>query len=112
MDAVFVQGKPLMVDHRPTVAVAAGDVVVIGDAVRIAHSDIEADQLGALASGGGGYDVPKAVGGATAITDGTTLYWDDVNSLATATAGALKLLGEAIGDVGDDDATVRVQHIQ
>jgi len=93
--------------------VTAGDVVVLTDAVRIAHLDISAGRLGALAAGGGVYDMPKATGAGTAFTDGDTVYWDDGNDQATNSdgAGANKKVGLAVGAVGDNDTTVRVQHV-
>jgi len=111
--ATFRHGNPLMVDYTPGADVSAGDVVVLTDAVRIAHVDIPANKLGALAAGGGVYDLAKATGAGTAFTDGDTAYWDDTNNQAANSdgGGTNKKLGLAVGAVGDNDTTVRVQHV-
>jgi len=110
MDATFVHGDPLMVDHTPGSAVSAGDVVVLADTVRIAHRDIAANELGALAAEGGVYEVPKAAGGSTAIADGKKVYWDAGNSVITATASTHKVIGETVGASLDADTTQRIIH--
>lgn len=97
-----------MVDHTPSEAIAAGTMVVIGDAVRIAKIDLEADKLGSLCAGGAVFKVDKAVGESTAITDGAKVYCDAENQLGTGTAGSLKQMGLAVGAAGDDDPYVYV----
>jgi predicted RecA/RadA family phage recombinase len=71
----------VMVNHTPGSAVTAGDVLVIGETCRIAHTDIAADELGALAAGGGVYlvDCIDTAG----ISNGTKVYWDDVSNGVT-----------------------------
>jgi len=98
------------IDYTPSADVAAGDVVVQGELVGIAKLDIAADALGALAVKGV-FDLPKATGGATAITVGSQVYWDAGASVVTtnAAAGANKLLGKSIKAAADADATVRVR---
>jgi predicted RecA/RadA family phage recombinase len=110
-EAEFVRGTPLMVDHTPGSNVVAGQVIVIGNVVRVAHRDIAANALGALAAGGGQYRVPKATGGGTAIADGKLVYWDDTNNVVTETAGANKKFGTTNGAGADADAFILVQHI-
>lgn len=79
MKARLVNGSPLMVDHTPSgAALAAGDVVVQVDHVKVAHNDIADGQLGALAAGGAVYRVQKEA--ALAINAGDKLYWDTVNN--------------------------------
>jgi len=105
--ATFVQdGKSI--DYTPVAAVAAGDVVVLGNIVGVAKLDIAASKLGALAIEGV-FDVAKATGSSSAITAGSKVYWDAVSEVATTTAGSNKCMGYAIKDAGDDDATVRVK---
>ena len=108
--AVFV-GEGGAIDYTPGSAVAAGDVVVQGDLVGVAKVPIAANALGALAVVGV-FDVPKATGGGSAIAVGTTVYWDTVNKVATATAGALKVMGKTVKAAADADATVRVRLFQ
>jgi len=109
--ATFRHGNLLMVDSTPASDVSAGDVVVLTDAVRIAHVDIPANRLGALAAGGGVYDMPKATGAGTGFTDGDTVYWDDTNDQATNSATGNTKVGLAVGAAGDNDTKVRVQHV-
>ena len=106
----FRHGEPLMVDYTPGSAVTAGDVLVIGSDIRIAHSDIAANELGALAAGGGVYRFPKATGSGEAITTGTRVYWDASGEVATTTASTNKIIGDTVAAAGDDDATVDVIH--
>jgi len=108
-DLYLKHGDPLMVDHTPASAVTAGDVLVLVDSVRVAHLDIEAGRKGALAAGGGVYEGPKASGDG-GWSDGDTIYWDDTNDRFTATAGANKIFGLAVGDAADTDTTAIVQH--
>lgn len=92
MDAIFHHGSPLMVDHTPSGAdVEAGDVVVVGDLPLVAHLDIADGKTGALAAGGGVYQV--TAGGAAAA--GKKVYWDAANGKVTTSAasGANKVFG-------------------
>ena len=101
------------VDYTPGADVASGGVVVQGDMVGVAKLDIGAGKLGALAVTGV-FDFPKATGESTAITAGTTLYWDEADgeAKADAEAGANKLIGKAVKAAGDDDASVRARMSQ
>ena len=112
MAVKFVQTGASL-DYTPDADVASGAVVVQGDLVGVAKLDIKANTLGALAIEGV-FDFPKATGEATAITAGTTLYWDeaDAEAKADAEAGANKLIGKSVKAAGDDDATVRVRMSQ
>ena len=98
------------IDYTPTVAVAAGDVIVQGDLVGVARVDIPADALGALAVAGV-FDFPKAAGVGEAITVGSTVYWDAGAQQATtdSAAGANKELGKTVAAAGDNDAAVAVR---
>lgn len=107
-EARFLHGDPLMVDYTPGAAVAAGTVVVQGSVVGVAHNDIAANALGALAIGGGVYEFAKASGGSTAIGVGVQVYWDDTNNVATATASSHKKLGMTVKASVDADTVVRV----
>lgn len=110
--ATMTSGNPLMVDYQPSGAdVAAGQVLVIGEAVRIAHSDIADGQHGNLAAGGAVYRVPKATGASTSIADGGVLYWDDDNNIVTPTAGSHKRFGLAVQAAGESATHVLAQHV-
>ncbi len=101
------KGGSIYIDYTPGSAVSAGDVVVQGDLVGFADSDIAANRLGAL-----GVDgirrFPKASGSSSAIAAGTKVYWNTVSSVAQATAGGYKYLGKTVLAAGDDDTTVDV----
>lgn len=97
-------GSPLYVDHTPSGALSAGDVVEVNDFTLIVHSDIAASSLGAVAARGGVY---KATAG-EAITAGDKVYWDDAAGkvVVTASAGAHRHLGRLEPDSsasGDGD---------
>jgi predicted RecA/RadA family phage recombinase len=73
------------IDHTPASAVAAGDVVVLGNnLVTVAKVDIEADRLGAVATRGV-FDVVKD---ASDITGPTEAYWDADGDPVGGTAGS------------------------
>lgn len=108
MDATFLHGDPVMVDHTPSSAVSAGDVVVSGDLALVAHNDIDADRMGALASGGGVY---KCTADA-AIASGKKVYWNAAASKVTETAGANKVFGYVNADSSSaaDEDPIEVIH--
>jgi len=107
----FLHGSPLMVDHTPSSDVTGGDVVVTGDVPYIAHNDIDADRLGALAAEGGVYECPKASGSGTAIAGGKKVYWDAGNDQATESSSGNKVLGYTTEEGStDDDTKVNVVH--
>ena len=95
------------VDYTPDAAVTAGDVVVQGELVGVAKSDIAAAALGALAVEGV-FDFAKDTGSASAITAGANCYWDAGNEVATTTASTHKLIGKGTKAAAAADTTVRV----
>jgi len=99
------------VDYTPSSDVTAGDVIVQGQLVGVAKSDIDANVQGALAVEGV-FDFPKADGSGTAISAGAKVYWDDTNDQATETAGANVYIGKVVEAATDDDTTVRVRMSQ
>jgi predicted RecA/RadA family phage recombinase len=111
--ASFVQeGNRL--DYRPSGATTAGTVVVSGNLVGIATTDIAANALGAISTVGI-FDVAHA---ADAITAGAAVYWDaDGNPVggtagtgaATATSSNNTFMGWALAAVDETDTTVRVK---
>lgn len=82
-------GSPLMADYTPGSAVTAGDVVVVDDIPCVAHSDIAASELGALAVGGAIYSCTADA----AIVAGSKVYWDDTNNKVTETSTSNKIFG-------------------
>lgn len=110
MEATLYHGSSLMVDHTPSGNIAAGEVVIVGDLALIAHRAIAANELGALAAGGGVYAVAKTAGSGEAIAAGANVWWDNSGNVATTTASSHKHLGETVAAAGDDDTTVYVKH--
>jgi predicted RecA/RadA family phage recombinase len=111
MAATFYKGAaPLMVDHTPAAAVAAGQVLVLGNAVRIAKQDIPADVKGALCAGGALFKVDKAVGGGVTFADGAPVDIDETTQLAVATTTGDAHMGLAVGAAanGDDHVIVHL----
>jgi len=110
--ATFVQDGA-SIDYTPGSAVAAGDVVVIGERVGIAKRAISASVLGALAVAG----VFKIVKTTGAIAQWARVYWDSDGDPddGTAGSGALstdpsvgKFAGVAVAAAASGDDTVSV----
>ena len=112
MQAAFVQGQYQTIDHTPSTAVAAAEVVPFGDGVAIAHLSIEADRLGALAVGGGTYDFAKSGSSGPDFAVGDNVYWDDATDLAVTTAAGNKYAGKCAKAAGATATTVRTHHVQ
>lgn len=108
MIADFRSGDPIMANHTPSAAIVAGTVLVVGIEVRIAHNDIAANTLGALACGDGLYMVDKD---ASTIADGAILYWDDTAKKVTTTVGSNKKFGTAKAAAATGVAKVYAQHV-
>ena len=86
-EAMFKHGNPLMIDYTPTGFVPAGTVlsgVVGGIATVIAHHDLEANVLGAVAAGGGVYEV---VNGDNAVNF-AKVAWNPTTKKVTTAAGS------------------------
>ncbi|MEI8196287.1 MAG: DUF2190 family protein [Phycisphaerae bacterium] len=107
---IYKHGDPTMVDYVPAADVAVGDVIVVGDTVRMAHRAYKTGEKGALSVGGGVYQFPKAAGAGSGIADGKKVYWDATNKVITATAGSNKTLGYTVGTSADADTTQLVFH--
>lgn len=83
-----------VLDHTPGSAVAAGEVVVIGDTPCVAHAAIAISTLGAVAVGGGFYVVDST----GTITAGSPVWWDSGSDVVTATATSNEHFGTAFSD--------------
>jgi predicted RecA/RadA family phage recombinase len=107
--ADFWHGSPLMMDYTPGSAVAAGDVVVIGEIPCIAHTAIAANEVGAVAVGGGVYRVTTD---GTTDTAGDKIYWNDAANKVTTTATGNKVFGYTSPDQGAtvDNDLIFVHH--
>lgn len=105
--ADFYHGDPVMVDYTPGSAVSAGDVVVVAGVPMVAHADIPANTLGAVAAGGGVYTVT----GNGAIAAGTRVYWIDADNEVTATPGGNRFFGFTVSACAGDGSTCTVLHV-
>ena len=96
MDAVFLHEGDYL-DYTPGAQVNAGDVVVLGDLVRVAPRPILANTLGSLATEGV-FNFTKTAGNGTGIAVGLSLYWDAGNRVATTNpnGGANKYIGKCV----------------
>ena len=99
-----------LLDYSPSVAVAAGDVVVQGDLVGIATNDIAANALGAV-NIDDVFRLPKTAGAGTAIGAGLRVYWDATNKVATRSSGGgvNRCIGTTTAACLDADVTVDVK---
>ena len=97
----------MTIDHTPSNAVAAGDVVVVGALVGVAPRAIAANALGAIQVEGV-FDFPKTT--SAAIDAGDAVYWDaDPGQIVkTQTTGDV-LCGHAVAGALEAATTVRVK---
>jgi predicted RecA/RadA family phage recombinase len=108
MQAVLVQSIGNQIDYTPSADVAAGEVIIQGDLVGVAHRPIPANTPGALVIGGVlDFAKPTSAGSASGMTVGIKVYWDDTNNVATVTAGSNKQIGKIVKVAADGDAAVR-----
>lgn len=98
--------EPVTCNHTPVGNVTAGAVIAVGATPRVAHRDIPAGEVGALAMFGGIYEAT----GAMAIADGAKVWWDPVANKMTTTAGSLRVFGEAVSACSGDNARFLVFH--
>ena len=108
--ATYIHGSLRMQDYVAPVFINAGDVVVTGVTPRVAHLDIQAGELGALAVQGGVYSMPKSTAAASAIADNTLVFWDAANKVITVTSAGNKRFGYTFGASVDADPVQRVFH--
>lgn len=109
--ATFRHGDPLMIDYLPTAGdIAAGDVVptgAAGPACLIAHRDVANNVLGALAAGGGVYDVVNLNNAANYAK----VWWDDAaNKITTVSTNNAQFGWVTGGGGGGANSTARVFH--
>lgn len=105
-EAQFSHGKPTMLDYTPGAAVAAGTVVVTNDTPRVAHLDIPANTLGAIASDGGVYRM-VADG---AIAADKKVYFNVTTRKVSLTATGAVLFGVTEQAAAADLDAVTVRH--
>jgi predicted RecA/RadA family phage recombinase len=104
--APFVQ-EGEAIDYTPTVAVAAGAVVVMGTVgVGVVPVALAANEKGSLFVDG---VVRHAKTAGQAINAYAKVYWDATNSVFTSTVGSNVLAGYAVASAAAGDATVDVK---
>lgn len=103
MGATYYQrGEAIDYANAGSTDIAAGDIVVIGERIGIAGTDIPAGGVGSLMVEGV-YLIPKDT---AAIGIGATVYY--AGGKATATSGSVTA-GYAIEAAAADDVTVKVK---
>ena len=88
-EAIMRHGDPVMIDYTPASGnVAAGDVILFGNLTGltcvIAHRDLENNVKGAVAAGGGVYEVTNLNNAA----NGAKVYWDGTKVTTVSTNNA------------------------
>lgn len=110
--ATFRHGEPTMVDYTPAAGnVTTGDVVLLGNTTGltcgIAHHDILNNTVGALAMGGGIYDVTNLNNAANYAK----VWWDATNSKITTVSTNNALFGFVTQSGGGGaNTTCRARH--
>jgi predicted RecA/RadA family phage recombinase len=109
--ADFRHGAPVMVDYTPGSNVTAGDVVLLGNTTGltcgVAHNDITASTVGAIAGGGGVYLCTSLQNSANY----TKVWWDDTNNKVTTTSTNNALFGFIVdGGSAGANTSVSVLH--
>jgi hypothetical protein len=117
-DTTYRHGNPVMIDYTPSGGnVAVGQVVLIGSVTAntagtgalamIAHRPITNNTLGALAGGGGVYDVVNLNNAA----NGAKVYWEDTNNKVTTVSTNNALFGFIVTNGGGGaNSTARALH--
>lgn len=118
-ETTFRSGSPTVIDYTPSGGdVAAGEVVRLkntasnsvetGLALGIAHVDITNNTKGALAVGGGVYDVVNLNNAANYAT----VYWDDsANKVTTVSTNNARFGYIVSGGQGGANSTARALHV-
>ncbi len=111
-DTTFRHGDPEMIDYTPSSgAISEGQVVLLGNTTGltcgVAHRPIANNALGALASGGGVYDVVNLNNAANYAK----VYWDDSNNKVTTVSTNNALFGFIVASGGGGaNSTARAIH--
>lgn len=116
--ATFIHGDPVMVDYTPSSGdVTEGDVVVVGSVTAntsgtgaiamVAHRPISNNVQGALAVGGGIYQVTNLNNAA----NGAKVYWDDTNNKVTTVSTNNAVFGWIVANgAGGANSNCRAFH--
>ena len=97
------------IDYTPVAAVAAGDVIVVGDLVGVATRGIAAGEQGSLAIEGV-FEFGKTAGsGGEAFTQGQRVFWNAVSGEPASDSVGSRQLGYVTEAAGADVDTVLVK---
>lgn len=117
-EATLRHGDPIMVDYTPAAGnISAGQVVLLGSVTAntsgtgavaaVAHRDITNNTLGAVAVGGGVYDVTNLNNAAT----GAKVYWDDSANKVTTVSTNNAVFGWIVAEGGGGaNTTCKAKH--
>jgi len=110
-EATLRHGDPTFMDYTPAAGnVSAGQVVLLGNTTGlgcgIAHLDITNNTLGALAIGGGVYDVVML----TNLAAYARVYWDDTNNKVVSTSTNNAVFGVLLEGGTGANTTVKALH--
>jgi predicted RecA/RadA family phage recombinase len=101
----YIQPGEVM-DYIAGGTISAGAVVVVGDRIGVALTDMVSGQMGALQMSGV-FELPALA--SDDIVPGAQLYWDAGNTRLTLTASTHKKAGYAFAAAGVGVATCRVK---
>ena len=105
LQARFIFGNGLVVDHIPSAALARGEIVHRGNGqLGIAHADIAASVMGGLVINFGVYELPKETGKAFSV--GQDVYWDFDADKASPKGGIF--FGKCVEAAATSGSVVRV----
>jgi predicted RecA/RadA family phage recombinase len=110
-EALFRHGDPLMIDHTPSAAVDAGDIVIVGNTAGltciVAHRNVANGELAGFAAFGGVYHCMVA----STYAAGTKVYKPGANAILTTTSTNNALFGYTLQTAGAANAVVEVLHM-
>lgn len=89
-------------------AVSSGGGALVGSIFGVAAADVANAAEGEFQVCGV-FDLTRETGASSGFTAGTLIYWDNTNKRITKTSTANKLIGVAVKDAADGDATGRVR---
>jgi predicted RecA/RadA family phage recombinase len=109
-DVTFVKGEYATTELTAGADLALGDIVIKEEKAYIVHPHpIANGAVGTVVSRGGRWRFAADGGsGGEVIAQGTKLYWDDSNDVATATATSNVHIGYADEDKAETDTTILV----
>tara|TARA_B100000809_G_scaffold159486_1_gene156844 strand:- start:776 stop:1153 length:378 start_codon:yes stop_codon:yes gene_type:complete len=108
--AELIRGNTQTIDYTAGGAVAAGEVIVQGDLLGVAHeAAVSGDKISLMVDGV--FKVTKITSGggsSGALTAGEAVWWDDSANNVTDAAASLKLFGITTESAIAGDTTVTV----